>query len=349
MFKTIKSWIKALFWAFLIALIFRAFFVQSYIVTSSKMEKTLLDGDFVFVNKMIFGARLPITLVSFPFVGETLPFTSIKSYFDLIQLPYLRLPGYSNINVNDLVVFNYPQITDKPIDNKETYIKRCVALPGDTLRIDNKTLYVNGKEEIPLNTYKYNYRVVTDGSKISADLLKKYGITEGGIVADIGVYDFAMTKETSEKLLLEKSIKHVRPLKVFPREKTEDAFPSSKFYLWNVDYFGPVVIPKKGVTVSLNSKNIELYKRIIDIYEDNNLYVDEIKDIVAINGKEVTSYTFKQDYYFVVDDNRDNAKDSRHWGFLPESHIVGVPSFIWFSIDRSEGFSIRWNRLGKIS
>ena len=345
--KNKKSWVKAIFIAFILALIFRTFFFQSYIVSSSKMEKTFLDGDFVFVNKITCGARLPITLFSFPFVQNELPFSNIKSYTDLIQFPYFRLASFSKIKRNDFLVFNYPNINDKPIDHKPIYLKRCVALPGDTLKIENKIVYVNSIAENDCSSMKYNYRVVTDGVKITETLLKKYDITEGGIIADIGVYDFAMTKKTADKLLQEKIITNVRILKKYPREGTGEAFPESRFNYWNIDYFGPVIIPRKGQKVNLNIHNIDLYKRIIDIYEDNNLYIDNSKGVIAINGETANSYTFKQDYYFVIDDNRDNAKDSRMWGFLPESHIIGCASFIWFSIDRKDSFSISWDRIGQ--
>jgi len=334
--NNIKEWIKAVIIAVLIALFIRTFIIQSFTVTTSHMESSLYSGDYIFVNKLKFGARGPITLLSLPFTNSI--------YSDIIKLPYWRMPAFGNIKRGDVVVFNYPIENDPPIDKKSRYIKRLIGLPGDTLLIDDKVSYINGETRDSLYDLKFKYRIVTNGEHFTDSILEKYNITEGGIVADMGIFDFFVSHKIADSIKNLDFVNTVRELQEIRGENCSNYFPKSNYINWNKDYYGPVVIPKEGVTVDINYENIVLYKRIIEIYENNNLFIDGRK--VLINNQEANTYTFKNNYYFVADDNRDNAKDSRHWGFLPENHIIGVASFIWFSIENSEeGSSVRWNRI----
>ena len=299
------------------------------------MENALYSGDYVLVNKISNGARLPITLLS-------LPFTNI--YTELIQLPYLRFPSISEIEINDLVVFNYPVSFDIPIDKNDTYIKRCIGLPGDTIKIENKIAFNNNIKIDKNLDLKFQYRIITDGTGFTEEFLDSLNITEGGVVSDMGIFDFLINDSIAKILSNLDYVRNIRIKKDYPRENTKFVFPTGDFISWNKDYFGPITIPQKGKTVNINYKNINLYKDIIENYEANTLETRQQK--IYINDKETTEYTFKQNYYFVIDDNRDNAKDSRYWGFLPETHIIGTASFIWFSFDKNQS-EIRWDRVFK--
>ncbi len=332
----IKEWGKALVLALILAITVRNFVAQSFVVSSTKMEKTLLIGDYVLVNKTKFGARFPITLLSIPFANEL--------YTQIIQLPYFRLPGFGNIENNDLVVLNYPALRNAPIDKRQTIIKRCVALPGDTLSIENKKVFVNTIKQPFPEKVQFSYRIVTNENEIDNTLLEKYDITEGGKVSDIGIYDFPLDENRAESILQESNIRYVSELKDFPGDNTTMAFPNSQLCIWNKDYFGPIIIPFAGQTIELNPVSYALYKDLIEIYENNTLIKKGL--VFYVNGTASTNYTIKSNYYFVMDDNRDNAKDSRTWGFVPESHIIGNTSFIWFSFNKQKR-EIRWDRIFK--
>lgn len=331
--NNLKEWGLAVALALILALLVKGFFLESYMVSSTHMEKTMQHGDFIFVNKLPYGARSPITLLSVPLIESW--------YLKWIQLPYFRFPGTDSIKRNDLVVFNYPGVFDPPIDKKKAMVKRLVALPGDTLKIENKRVFLNQKE-LPLpEKAQFNYRVVTNGELLTEAFLNKYGITEGGMVSEIGIYDFPLSPSLANKILEDEKISYVRELKHFPGEYARYIFPLGHYFNWNKDYFGPLVIPYKGQNLHLTYRNIELYENLIREHENNTLRIDG--DDIFINGIKTHRYTVKNNYYFVLDDNRDHAKDSRYWGFLPESHIIGKASFIWFSVNKQQS-KINWDR-----
>ena len=334
--NSLIDWIKAISIAFILLLIIRIIFIQSCTVKSSSMEKTLLPGDNIIINKTKYGYRFPITLL-------TMPFNNNK-YLDLIELPYLRFPSSSKVQHNDLIAFNYPNKSDIPIDKKDIYIKRCIGLPNDTIECYEKKIMVNNKKIIENDNVQYNYRVTTNGSKLNEKFFEKYNISEGRLVADMGVYDLPLTKEQAMLLLNDPKIRYVRLLKKLRDDSSFLSFPHSRYYKWNSDNFGPIIIPKKGNVIKINFKTIPLYKRIIETYEGNNLIIEKYR--ILINNRVQKTYTFKKNYYYVIDDNRDKAKDSRYWGFVPEDHIIGKASFIWLSIDKNNKWlkKIRWTR-----
>lgn len=334
--KGLNEWGLALLLALIFALLIKGFVVQSFMVASTKMEKTILAGDYIMVNKVVFGARLPITLLSVPL------FPSI--YFDLVQLPFIHLPPIKYVAKGDLVVFNYPTQFNLPVDKRETMVKRCVALPRDTIKIVDKKVYINDKDIFNEILFQFNYRIVTNGETLNQEFLNKYDINEGGMVSEIGIYDFPLDKERLDLIKAEKNIRYVREVKDFSGDDTRFIFPTGRYYNFNKDNFGQLVIPFKGQVVLLNMQTIELYKDIITEYEGNDLIINGSK--IFINGIETSKYNIKNNYYFMLDDNRDNAKDSRYWGFLPETHIIGKASFVWFSYDSLRG-QIRWNRIFK--
>ncbi|MEZ4852672.1 signal peptidase I [Flavobacterium sp.] len=361
--------IGSLAFAIIVATFVHTYFIQPFTIPTSSLEKTLLVGDFLFVSKYNYGARTPMTTVAAPMVHDTIPFLHTKSYLyndnenekdswkNKFQLPYFRLPGYQKIERNDIVVFNWPADTVrqfftkerkyiKPIDKKSNYVKRCVGIPGDTIEIKNSILYSNGKPLILPERAKpqFSYKAVWDGTPINTDyLVQELQITDpaGQIATDTLLFT-ALSNEAAERLKNVPGIKKLIP--VIATEKEATIFPYNQN--WNVDNLGPIYIPEKGKTVELNDETLPFYKKLITDYEHHTL--DVKGNEILIDGKPTTTYTFGQDYYWMMGDNRHRSEDSRYWGFVPEDHIVGKPIFIWMSWDsNAKGIAnkIRWNRL----
>ena len=366
--NTTADTISSLLFAVVVATIVHTYFIQPYTIPSSSLEKSLLIGDFLFVSKMNYGARVPMTTVAAPMVHDTLPFVHTKSYSFLPQLPYFRFPGFEKIKNNDIVVFNWPRDTlfnmylpadkryDKPIDKKTNYVKRCVGIPGDSLQIKNGIVFINGKELILPERARpqYSYKVTYDG-KTPIDfeyLMKDLNVTDGAGFRDEKrdtLYINALTFDGAKRL---KNVPGITSVTRVIRKGPEDGiFPDfqdgkpSKTNNWSADNFGPIYIPQAVKTVALNKKSLPLYKIIITEYEGNKLKV--VGDDIFINDQKVTTYTFKQNYYWMMGDNRHNSLDARYFGYTPEDHIVGKPIFIWMSWDtHGAGLNkIRWERL----
>lgn len=350
----IKSWFNAILFAVVAATILRTFLIEAYTIPTSSMEKSLLIGDFLFVSKVSYGPRVPMTPIAFPLVHHTLPFTKkTPAYLKWIQLNYYRMKGLGDVERNDCVVFNYPADDalhpERPIDKKENYIKRCVGIPGDVIEIKNTDLYVNGEPQAITEKMRnqFRYFVKTDGTLFSERTLNKYNIYEGQILSRNGDYELMLNDESLaaikrftyvkkvEKIVIDKGVKVNSPELIFP----EDNFN------WNLDNFGPIKIPQAGSQVDISADNVELYRRIIETYENNKLEI--IDGEIYINDKLASTYTFKMDYYWMMGDNRHNSLDSRYWGFVPEDHVVGKALFIWMSWDKNKNGinKIRWNRL----
>ena len=377
-YRSVYEWVNAIVFATVVATLIHIFFFQMYVIPSSSMEKTMLVGDYLYVSKVTYGPQMPNTPLAFPFVHHTMPFsTTKKSFSEAIKWPYKRLKGLREIERDDVVVFNFPAgdtvllenqgvtyydvlreyqreyglqrgreelernytIISRPVDKRENYIKRCVAIAGDTIRIENTTLYVNGKEQGEIPEKQYCYSIETS-SPLSAYAIEQMGITE--MSGNGNFYFSPLTKSMVEQF---KAMNNVT--KIEPYIAEDECFPYSDRYAWTADNMGPLWIPKAGASIALNEDTWPLYERVIDVYEDNDV---EVRDgHYYINGEEATSYTFKMDYYWMMGDNRHNSADSRYWGFVPEDHIVGKASFIWLSTDKSKSFpaNIRWNRLFK--
>lgn len=376
LYRTIYEWVNSIIFATVVASLIHIFVFQMYVIPSSSMEKSLLVGDYLYVSKVTYGPKMPNTPLSFPLVHHTMPFsTTKKSFSEAISLPHHRLKGLRQIKRNDVVVFNFPAgdtvllenqaityydvlreyqqnygaergreeleknytIISRPVDKRENYIKRCVALPGDTIRIIDAELFVNGKPCKSAQEEQHCYTIRTS-SPLSSYALQNLGITE--VSAGGNHYFMPLTDAMVEKLTGMNNV-----VSVTRYTANDQAFPHSEQFPWTADNFGPLWIPSKGATIELTLENLPLYERIIDVYEENDLQVRDNQ--IYINGELSNSYTFKMDYYWMMGDNRHNSADSRYWGFVPEDHIVGKASFIWLSLDKTKSFpaNIRWERL----
>jgi signal peptidase I len=372
--------VSSLLFAIIVATLVHTYIIQPFTIPSSSLEKTLLIGDYLFVSKINFGARTPMTAVALPMVHDSIPFSGVKSYlfnddvtkketsiFSKFQLPYFRFPSIETIKRNEIVVFNQPADTlldmdnfrptrnyYKPIDKKTNLVKRCVGIPGDSLEIREGDIYINGKPtKLPESAKpQYNFFVNTQGINMDQNsLVNLYGAREG---LKNGNGDFALTNNGEYLLTLTDKeaitiannpvVKGVKKY-LLPKGEDGDVFPHVSSLGWNIDNFGPIYIPKKGKTIKLDIKTLPFYKRIIQEYENNSLKVNG--DEIVINGKISTSYIFKQDYYWMMGDNRQNSLDARFWGYVPFDHILGKPVFIWFSWDKDgSGLNkVRWNRV----
>ncbi|KAB8155299.1 signal peptidase I [Kordia sp. TARA_039_SRF] len=364
--STAGEWVASILFAVVAATLVHTYVMQPFVIPTSSLEKTLLVGDFLFVSKVHYGARTPMTPIALPMVHDAIPGTGIQSYIREPQLPYFRLPGFETIERNDIVVFNWPTdtltvITDpkskikyKPLDKRSNYVKRCVGLPGDQLEVRDGYVYIDGKKnELPDRAkLQFSYKFIPKDNRIlSEEVLNTYGITDGvsywndpKISTDTLVFA-SVTDKAYQRLKNSNSVAYIEKVSLPEGYRDKSVFPHSKKYNWNNYEFGPITIPARGIKVELSMDNIPLYKRAISEYEGNNLTVENNQ--ILINGEVATSYTFKQDYYWMMGDNRGNSQDSRSWGFVPFDHVLGKPTFIWMSLDsNASGLNkIRWNRL----
>ncbi|MHB8260370.1 MAG: signal peptidase I [Bacteroidia bacterium] len=382
----IKNWIDPLIFAIVAASVIRTFFLEAFTIPTSSLEKSLLVGDFLFVSKFSYGAKVPQTPLAFPFAHHTMPFTTgTKAYFEWIKLPYFRLPGLGKPKNNDIIVFNYPdgdtvaigaqnrsyydlartygyqkmrnpdfvpegadapigKIVARPVDKREFYVKRCIAIAGDKLQIKDGELFINDKQVPTPKHAQHFYFVKTIGALFgtyteqfipNANLLDKLDIYVSeaylrDIKGDTMEYMLNMPVDVMQRVKNIPGVISVIKMNYPAGQYDAHIFPHNPRYSWNNDNFGPLTLPKEGATIKVDTSNICLYDRVIEVYDNNKLEIKNGK--IFINDKETNTYTFKQDYYFMMGDNRHNSADSRSWGMVPFDHVVGKPLFIWFSM-----------------
>ena len=377
-YKTVYEWVNAIIFATVVATLVHIFLFQMYVIPTSSMERSLLVGDYLYVSKVAYGPQMPNTPLSFPFVHHTMPFSQTKkSFSEAIKWPYHRLKGLKPIRRNDVVVFNFPAgdtvlledpavtyydvvrefersfgkeegrkrlnqeytIISRPVDKRENYIKRCIAIPGDSLEVRDGQAFINGQPQKEVPGLQYSY-VVQTSSPFTQYAIDNLGIRE--YTGNGSGYFMTLTDEIAEKV---KELSNVISVRRYIYTPNNGVFPQWDEARWSQDNYGPIWIPQKGATVQLTPENLPLYRRIIEAYEGHKL--EERDGKIYIDGAEATEYTFAMDYYWMMGDNRHNSADSRFWGFVPEDHIVGKASFVWLSLDANKRFpaNIRWERL----
>jgi signal peptidase I len=445
----VKEWGDSLMFALIAASIIRTYVFEPFQIPTGSMEKTLLVGDFLFVNKTAYGAKVPVTPLSFPLVHNTVPWINIRSYSTLETCDYWRMTGYSDIQRNDVVVFNFPagdtavydprvpdglmghnyhdilnseaqrillkekynnQANDsatykqfaeefirdieiwkakarkmlaekkiatdmstgrtikhfgliyRPVDKRENYVKRCVGLPGDWMEIKQSVLYVNDKPAYIPENQNIRFSVTNFTEPNYKVMMEKYGLerSRNDFYLDANRNCYIMELTSTQLNQLKKDYPDARFTKEVQPQYADNLYfkPNAMDWLNNIHYFPNdfyinntptdftrFQIPRSGQTVNISKANIAWYRRIITAYEGHTL--QEKADGIYIDGKKTSTYTFAMNYYWMMGDNRYNSADSRFWGFVPEDHIVGRASLVWFSKSIDPSIGIRWDRIFK--
>jgi signal peptidase I len=352
----LREWREAIVFAVVVATLIRWGTVEAFVIPTPSMENSLLVGDYLFVSKIHYGSRTPRTPLQIPLTHQKIWGTEIPSYLDWVQLPSWRLPGFSSVQREDAVVFNVPDLTmndgvERPIDLKTYYVKRCVGIPGDTLAISGRSLSVNGERLAMRPGMKFSY-LVTAKEEITRRALNNLRLDAddyyflGRMNDGKALYKMFLTGEQLQAVRAASFVTEVGDDYTTHDGPDQDIFPAAMNTSWNGDNYGPIIVPSEGMTIDVNDSTLNMYGETIRLYEHHK-NVSVGKNSLTIGGQPVKKYTFKQNYYFMVGDNRNNSLDSRYWGFVPADHIVGKPLFVFFSVDKHADLldKIRWRRL----
>ncbi len=405
--RSVMSWVDAIVYALILVYFVFCFVGQNYQIPSSSLEKTLLTGDYLFVNKTTYGPRVPMTPVHFPLVHNTMPIIGGNSYLESPSVEYRRLKGLRDVELGDIVVFNFPagdtimekvqnpdyytlvkiygreavlsnpaelgQQIYRPVDRRENYVKRCVGLPGQRIKIVDGVIYLDGEAQKQPENVQFNYffqsaagyfddaqwedlgvavadRGFYQPKPGDAAILESLGFKKGNNGEMLPIHIAPLTPAMLSKLENNPSITKIYQV---PAPIGEFLFPEIAASLWSRSNYGGengLWIPKKKSTLHLTPIAWEIYQRCIRVYENNPTAELRSDGKVYIDGNPTDYYTFKMDYYFMMGDNRDNSLDSRYWGFVPEDHIVGTPWRVLVSFDKDKSLfdgGIRWNRVLK--
>ena len=376
----IPVYLQLIFWVIFNSWFVRTFLVSNLAVISTGMQPVVSRGDHVIISKLHYGIRLPITPINFPFSHQYIPFSRcMRSYSTKVQLKYRRWQALEPISRGDLVAYNFPEgdsaicgvesmsyyalkrlkesqgesvrrdfLHYRPIDRRELELSRVIGRPGDTIRVNTTEVFVN-RQPSGYGNIRYDYLVEIDSqAQLPKNFLNQLGIGQSDITIYPGLgYTMPLFPDQTGSVEARTQVKSVTPYFISQGKPNLQIFPHHPSFRWNRDHFGPVIVPAKGMRVSLTPANLPIYERIIKTYEKHRLEV--IDGAIFVDGQAVTDYVIQQDYYFVMGDNRHHSRDSRHWGFLPEDHIIGKPIFIWLSLrhDALNGFKPIWNRFFK--
>ena len=362
-----REWANSLLFAVIVATLVRWSAVEAYVIPSESMEHSLLVGDYLFVSKLHYGPTTPQTPLQMPLTHQTLPGLGWRSYSGLIQLPTYRFPGFSTVRRNDVVVFHVPHEQQRPADLRTFLIKRCIAVAGDTVAIRRGQVFLNGQLGAVAGEPQTTYfmRVASPNDEVRqalhdqqvVDYTQPDGLPtavtdpatgQAGYVISCPARVAAYFRRQPYVQALTVAGGTVPEYTLFPDAAdfhgsgARSAVPRS----WQLDDYGPLPVPKKGQTITLTPANAAVYYKIIAQYEHNQGITWQ-DGMVYQRGRPLTRYVVKQNYYFMMGDNRHNSEDSRFWGFVPEDHVVGKAVLVWLSLDPHADFlhKIRWNRM----